>query len=56
VGVLPRTNCGAVAKSAVLKDLGYTQSVTSNKRAAKRKVVRVMMPNVSTNGAGEEAK
>jgi len=34
----------------------YTQAVTSQKRAAQSKVVRMMVPNVGTTGIGEHAK
>ena len=34
----------------------YTQAVTSLKRAAQSKVVRMMLPNVGTTGMGEQAK
>jgi integrase len=34
----------------------YTQAVTSNKRAAQSKVVKMMVPNVGTTGIGEHAK
>jgi integrase len=34
----------------------YTQAVTSNKRAAQSKVVKMMVPNVGTMGIGEHAK
>jgi hypothetical protein len=34
----------------------YTQAVTSLKRAAQSKVVRMMLPNVGTAGMGEQAK
>ena len=34
----------------------YTQAVTSLKRAAQSKVVRMMLPNVGTAGKGEQAK
>jgi integrase len=34
----------------------YTQAVTSLKRAAQSKVVRMMLPNVGIAGRGEQAK
>ncbi len=34
----------------------YTQAVTSQKRAAQSKVVRMMVPNVGTIGIGEQTK
>jgi integrase len=43
------------ANSRITLDV-YTQAVTSNKRAAQSKVVRMMVPNVGTNGVGNEAK
>jgi len=43
------------ANSRITLDV-YTQAVTSNKRAAQSKVVRMMVPNVGTNEVGEEAK
>ena len=43
------------ANSRITLDI-YTQAVTSNKRAAQSKVVRMMVPNVGTNGVGEEAE
>ena len=43
------------ANSRITLDV-YTQAVTSNKRAAQSKVVRMMVPNVGTNVVGEQAK
>ena len=43
------------ANSRITLDV-YTQAVNSTKRAAQSKVVRMMVPNVGTNGVGNECK
>ena len=42
------------ANSRITLDV-YTQAVTSNKRAAQSKVVRMMVPNVGTMDSGKIA-
>jgi hypothetical protein len=42
------------ANSRITLDV-YTQAVSSNKRAAQSKVVRMMVPDVGTNDSGEQA-